>query len=281
MTTSRNKLLLTPQAARRQGLEIPAPAKTAAPPLTFGGRMAPPPNPATGTFVSCDSQRVMLAGGDLFSLTLHPSVIPFEQLYRRLPEEGMFDPSVSPTNPFVFELGAYRVPERMTLGLYDLRPDIYRLSGVDPGDFVPVEARRFGSIMGFQLTVDQRQAGNTVFQLDPIAIQRTSQQAFQPPIGPDIQPVAAFNIAAANSFAGVAGAGTGLLPQRPTRYGALDLPFTLFARSGQTVQVRCVIFRPLPSPIAFIEYDIAGVLLPELWTDAMLRCVEPTRQGQR
>src|SRR5690606_34718145 len=98
----------------------------------------------------------------------HPSIIPFEQLYRRLPEEGMYSPTLSPSRPFSFEMGAYTVPSRQALLLYDLRPDIYRFSGIDPGDYVPLETRRFGSIMGFDITVDQRHVGQMSFELDPV-----------------------------------------------------------------------------------------------------------------
>jgi hypothetical protein len=228
---------------------------------------------------------VQLAGGALSSLMVNPHVVPFEQLYRRLPEEGMFLDSVSPETPFAFELGAFRVPPNFVLMLFDLRPDIYRFSGVDAGDTVPVEARRFSSIMGFQISVDQQQPGNLLYQLDPIPIQRFPQAFATPGAGgSELPPALAaaigqgnsrFNIAAASSSASAAGAGMSLLPQRPTRYGPLSVPFTLYVRSNQTVQIRCVIFQPIPSPIAFIEYDIAGMLMPEEYVDALNDCMKP------
>jgi hypothetical protein len=241
--------------------------------------MSPSPGEGEATTWGCDAaQRVQLAGGELNTLLVHPEILPFEKLYRRLPEEGMFLPGVSPETPFVFELGAFRVPDTFELLMFDLRPDIFRFNGVDPGDTVPVEARRFSSIMGFEITIDQRHVGNVEFQLDPIPIQSTPQ-AFTPEQGigefAGLLPASAFNIAAANSFANAAGAGLSLNPQRPHRYGALSIPFTLYARSGQTVQIRCVIFRPIPSPIAFIEYDIGGLLLPDEWVTSMTECMKP------
>lgn len=256
-----------------------------------GGAMPYPPEPGSATTGgSCAAQRVQLAGGALSSLMVHPFVTPFEQLYRRLPEEGMFSPDVSPQRPFAFELGAFQVPDRFALCLFDLRPDVYRLSGLDAGDFVPVEARRFSSIMGFEITVDQRHPGNLQYQLDPVAIQATAQ-AFtraisRPAVGPgglipDPPPASVFNIGAANSFANAAGAGTALMPQRPTRYGPLSVPFMLVARAKQTVQVRCVIFRPVQAALAFIEYDIAGMLFPTEWLDAMMECLKPVNNQPR
>jgi hypothetical protein len=246
------------------------------------GGLGPSPDAGEGTTWGCDAaQRVQLAGGELNALLVHPEILPFEQLYRRLPEEGMFNAGVSPETPFTFELGAFRVPDTFELLMFDLRPDIYRFNGVDPGDTVPVEARRFSSIMGFEITIDQRHVGNVRFELDPVPIQSTPQ-AFTPQIrvgefGALLgeTPPSRFNLASANSFANAAGAGLSLNPQRPHRYGPLSVPFTLYARSGQTVQIRCVIFRPVPSPIAFIEYDIGGLLLPDEWVTSMTECMKP------
>lgn len=269
--------------AARLGVPAPAPvsiidaARVRAAP---GHAQLPmPPDPGDAIRGGCDASRVTLAGGALNTLMVDPMVVPFEQLYRRLPEEGMFSPSVNPSAPFAFDLGAFHVQGNMNLLLFDLRPDIYRFSGIDPGDFVPVEARRFGSIMGYELTIDGAHPGNIRFEVDPLAIPVQSA-AFIPPaqsIGGDgVAQQIQFDAAASNSFANAAGAGLSLMPQRPTRYGAESVPFTVYVRSGQTVRIRCVIFRPIPSPIAFIEYDIAGMLLPEQYVNALNRCMSPT-----
>lgn len=267
-------MLVGGQAARGLGAP-PAPTR----PTTLSpqaGAALQAGRPGAATSMSFNAHRFVMAGGQLNADILHPTATPFEQLYRRLPEEGMFAPSVTPSNPFTFELGAFVVPDRMSLLIFDLRPDIYRFSGVDAGDYLPIESRRFGSIMGFDITIDQKRQGNTAFQIDPVAIQRTSQQAFnsQNTVHPTVNQ-GQFEIGRSNQFANVAGVGTALLPQRPTRFGALSIPFTLFARSKQTVQVRCVVFRPIPSPIAFIEYDLAGILVPEQWTNNMIEAVKP------
>lgn len=257
------------------GTPAPPPTVRTLNPLAQPGDL-PEFGPGAVTRRHFDVNRFVAAGGDLVSEILHPAMVPFEQLYRRLPEEGMFNPGVAPNNPFTFELGAFQVPDRRALLIFDIRPDIYRFSGIDPGDFMPVENRRFGSIMGFDLTVDQQRTGEVKFELDPAPIIRTSQQAFtnqntqRPTFNTSQQAVGQ-----ANSFASPAGAGTGLLPQRHERYGALSIPFTIIARAKQTVQARCVIFRPIPTPIAFIEYDIAGILVPETWIDNMLEITKP------
>jgi hypothetical protein len=236
-----------------------------------------PGQPGVSTRRRLDAARVVEAGGAVASQLLHPELTPFEQLYRRLPEEGMFSPSVSPERPFAFELGAFQVPARMALLLFDLRPDIYRFSGVDPGDYVPIERRRFGSLMGFDITVDQQHMGNIAFELDPVYSADRLQAFGSSNAAADGQrkPACRGVVQPARERGG---SGNALQPQRPERYGALSIPFTLYARSQQTIQTRCVIFRPIPAPIAFIEYDIAGLLIPEYWLDQLLTAVKPVQE---
>lgn len=224
-----------------------------------------------------DAGRVSISGGDLLNQIQHPKSIVFERIYRRQPEEGMFDAQVSPSRPFVFELGAYRVPPQMSLLIFDLRPDIYRFSGLDPGDYAPVAARRFGSVVGFDITIDNNHLGNLEYELDPVPIQRTSTQAFRNRNPDDpFQEQASLNIGFSNRFANAAGSGQSLQPQRPIRFGApAPVPFTLIAKSDQVVQVTCSIFRPFPSPIAFFEYGISGVLVPAKELDIMLKAIQP------
>jgi len=230
-----------------------------------------------------EADRVVEAGGALaFQLLLKTTPV-FERLWRRLPEEGMFSSAVSPSNPFVFELGAFTVPERMALLVFDVRPDIYRFSGVDAGDFVPIEARRFGSIMGFELTVEQEHQGNIQFQIDPVQIQRTSQQAFVSNniVNPQFNTTQQA-IGGAATNANTQGSSSMILPQRPTRYGApAPLPFTIYAGANQTVQARCSIFRPIPTPIAFVEFDLSGYLVPLTFSDNLQEIMKfPQDEGQ-
>lgn len=212
-----------------------------------------------------ETERVVLAGGDFGSQILIETYTPFEYLFRALPEEGMFDSGVSPERPFEFSLGAFVVPPRMVLLIFNMRPDVYRFSGVDAGDFVPVEERRFASIMGFEFLIKEEHKGNINFQIDPVPIQRTSLQAFQSSnIAQPVANAGDFARARAGGLAVAQGSSNMLLPQRPTRYGPpAPIPFTLFAKPGEPVEARCTIFRPMPSAIAFIEFDFTGILVPQ------------------
>lgn len=217
-----------------------------------------------------DAARVVSAGGDLVSQIAPETLPPFEELYRREPEEGMYSPLVSPSRPFVFELGAFTVPERMTLMIFNIRPDVYRFSGVNSGDFMPIEARRLGSIMGFELTINQAHPGNINFQINPVPIQNSSQQAFQSNNVNSPANGTQFAVGRASQNANSQGTSTMILPQRPERFGApAPIPFTLYVKAGQTVQARCNIFRPVPLPLAFIEFDMTGLLVPDNFASNM------------
>jgi hypothetical protein len=261
---------------RAMGLGAP-PASPNAPVLSLGQDqpLAPGQTGAQTTQGWCRSDRVTLAGGMMNTLLVHPSVTPFERLWRKLPEEGMFHPDVSPQEPFVGEIGAFKVEGKMALLIFDLRPDIYRLSGVDAGDYVPVEARRFNGQLGFDLTVERRRDfTNMEFQLDPVPFPRGGTAAFQAAPGTSDFFTAA-QIGEASSFGSVAGTGSALQPQRPVRPGAPSIPYTIIVKPGQIVQLQIVVFRPLQSPIAFIEYDLAGLYMPIQWLNATLECLKP------
>lgn len=235
--------------------------------------------PLTAEELRARASRTVLAGGALNDvLTDDRQTTPFEQLFRRLPEDGIHDPTVSPTQPFKFECGAFRVPPQQALLLFDLRPDIYRFSGVDPNDAVPVESRRFGTQVGYEVTIDGNHPGNTRFELEPV--RRQEGKEFLPNQGTDavdnpgrLPPSSAFVQARANRFGAASGAGTALLPQRPFRYGPSSLPLTLVVLENQSFAIHVVVFKPIQTPIAFFEFDMAGILAPITLAGAMLDAI--------
>jgi hypothetical protein len=237
-----------------------------------GAAVAPPDTQQAGGW--CRTDRVTLGGGALNTLLLDPAVVPFERLWRILPEEGMYHPGVSPDRPCVLEIGAFKVQDTMAVVIFDLRPDIYRLSGVDAGDYVPVEARRFNGVLGFDLTVNGRRSyTDMTFQLDPVASPLRGTLAFQADPGSS-DFFAAPSLSAAASFASSAGAGNALQPNRPRRPGSPSVPYCIYARSGQVVQARLVVFRPVPSPLACIEYSVQGITIPAQTLETTLQCVK-------
>ena len=127
--------------------------------------------------------RVVLAGGETAERFLHPTFVPFEQMYRKFPQQGVFQ--ATPQNNFVFELGAFRVPQQMTFALVDYRFSIYRLSGAAAGDWVELEDRRLSGQVGYDVLVSDYRKGNLLFELEPTEIQ-AAKEAYEPPLSPGI-----------------------------------------------------------------------------------------------
>jgi hypothetical protein len=218
----------------------------------------------------CNIQRVVQAGGVLTQLLAQPSYIPFEQLYRKLPESGMFD--AAPDRNFKFELGAFTVPDNMALLLIDYRFDIYRLSGAAAGDTVPIEARRLSTQLGYKWNVSGRQLANIRMEVVPVPITATAEayagtlgfstiQQDGPPI--PVATPAQFNLAQFARSSIPAGGGLSLLPQRTDHLGPLALPFTQVITENQAAQFEVIVFQPIPIPIAFFELDLTGLLVPQ------------------
>lgn len=219
-------------------------------------------------------QKVIFTGGALTPRLTHPMFTFFEQVWRRLPEQGIHSSATNPSQPLSIALGSFRVPHNQNLLLFDLRPDIYTYSGADPNDYVPVEPRRFAGQIGWDVTVDGQRPGNTRYELQPIPRQpdQTTQGSSQPG---STATAAEFAAARANQFGAALGAGLALQPQRHQRYGPESMPLTLWLRENQTFRATAGIFRRILSPIAFFEYDLAGILMPATVAADIFNAIAP------
>lgn len=218
---------------------------------------------------------VQQPGGDLLNKIQHPAFDTFEHLFRVLPEEGWFSPSVSPRRPIKFEFGSFTVPESSFFLLTDYEFTPLRQSGVDPYDFVYAEDGRFSGFMGFDITVSGRRMSNLFYQLDPapVSFQKSSFDFIQnTPTG---RRSAAFNASASNSFASVSGVGTSLLPVRPTVQGSRGMPFTLLAGPGSSVALSCVIFRRITAPLAGVQATMSGYTIHQNSALSLLERIRP------
>ena len=217
---------------------------------------------------------VQQPGGDLLNKIQHPAFDLFEHLFRVLPEQGWFSPSVTPKRPIKFELGSFTVPVSNFFLLTDYEFTPLRQSGVDPYDFVYAEDGRFSGFMGFDITVSGRRLSNLFYQLDPAPVS-FSKQSFDVVSTVGGRRTAAFNSAAANSFASVAGVGTSLLPVRPNVQGSRGMPFTLLAGPGSTVSLSCVIFRRVTAPLAGIQGTMSGYTIHQNTALSLLERIRP------
>ena len=215
-------------------------------------------------------------GGATVDDLLHPAFQMVDHLFRALPEDSWFDPNVSPSRPIQMELGVFTVPKGTAFWMFDYEFRIFRMSGVDPGDFIPAEDGRFGGVMGFDLNFSGRRMSDLLFQLDPVSVltQRPTFELFPFRIG-DIASSAQFNRSAAQSFAANASPGLSLLPVQLQRYGPRNGPFTLIAPEGTQVSLNCVIFKPVPSPLATIQGSTRGYLIHTQVSSELINRVRP------
>ncbi len=268
------------------------------PGLALGGV----PGPGQSGFVprSTLPERVLQAGGETAAQFLHPTFLPFETLFRKFPAEGVY--TATPQSNFILELGSITVPPQMVLALADYRFDLYRFSGAAAGDWVPIEERRLSGYIGYDVQTSAARSAQLLMQIQPtppIAAQQAYERQrtagliaagaefndnmpaqignvpFPPSAPPFNATVSDFANARAASVASPGTSGLSTLPQRHERYGAPNLPFTLFVRERQFVQFRAIVFRPVPLPIAFFEVDATGILMPANVADSLLKGLAP------
>jgi len=263
---------LSASAFARHGL-------AAVPVSSIGEPLAPGSAPALPVS-KCSAMRVQIAGGHLLTLANHPSLTPIEQIYRKLPVNGLN--TATPSKPFVIELGAFQVPQQMTLLLLDFRFDVYRFSGAVVGDFVPLENRRLSTVIGNDILFSQRRTANLRYEVVP-SLPSPSKEAFQgmsnagliPGGGPSHAPQNQFDQVRFQTQQSPAGAALSMIPNRHRRDSQLAMPFTYVISSNQRVALQTIIFQPLPIPIAFFEGEFSGLLLAANMLDDFLSSIAP------
>lgn len=215
-------------------------------------------------------------GGVLADRFLHPAFQIFEREYRRLPDEGFYSPNLSLSKPFTFELGTYTVPKNTALWLMDYQFDVYRPSGIDPGDFVRLEPGRFSNLLGFDLNITSGiRKSNVGYQLDPAPLTLGSTE-FIPVAGDLSEAGGAENLFRSTRTRNtVSTIGSGLLPLREDVQGARGTPFTWVVGEGATVRVSCQVFGQLTSPISAISGRIAGFLLQSNLSSSLINRLRP------
>lgn len=262
----------SPEAVAKDGARLEKLRYDAAGGGIYGLQAGPPGAP--GEFIP----PVHMPGGSTYTQSMqHPAFQTVERLYRKLPEEAFYE-GISPSRPFTFELGAYKVPQAMTLWLTDYEFRVLRLSGADPGDVLYAEAGRFSGQMGFDVRVSQKRPGDLAYELDAAPIANVGEE-FRQQRGQAVRrfPSATdtFDEAQANSFASTAGQGSSLLPVRTNVQGPRSGPFTMHVQEGQNVALICSIFRPLQTPIAAIEGRLAGFQLAQNLAITLVNRVNP------
>lgn len=237
------------------------------------------PQPMPGSAVTLmPSMRAQQPGGELMAYVQSQEIQYFEQLYRKLPPDGMY--AATPNKPETFTMGVFKVPESMVLVIVDFAFDIYRFSGAAASDFFPIENKRLSTQVGWDITVNNTRPGQQLsFQLIP-AVQTQSQQAFaQKNLLAPAQPWQFDQIRASQSQ-GPAGPALSMMPQRHHRDGQVKVSSNYVARSSSELIVTCSIINEIPIPVAFFEANIMGMLMPQNTWDAYQLAAAPTGTPQ-
>lgn len=211
----------------------------------------------------CDqSVLAHLPGGDILKRLQHPVFRTFEHAPKVAPEASWVAPTVSRDRPIFFNLKPdYKVPKGQHLWIMDYEFIVYRMSGVDAGDWVRLEEGRLQGSIGFDITVDGRRSSELFFQSQPAPVEFTTT----------LGRVANASTAAATTV----GPGTSLLPLRPNVQGARSAPFTIIAREEQTVRLLGGIFMRLGITPAAVEGRIAGYLCQSSVSEALIQRMRP------
>lgn len=184
----------------------------------------------------------------------------FEYGFSRSPGESIYQPSVSLNQPVVFDMGQYKVPKGRMLLLTNYRFGIVGLSGLEAGGGGELPAEQFQNSIGFDLTVNRIRPSTLQYQLIPTTgpVRVTGSDGnVRVTQAPASQPVSP--------------AGLSLLPPRSTRQGDPELPFTIYGKEGQGVNVSAVVYRRISMPIVALTASVQGYLISQQVGESLLQ----------
>lgn len=245
-------------------------------------------NPATGfggggqgaATKVCSVDRMVLAGGQLASYMTSASLVPLERVWRRLPEEGIFE--ATPNSPCQFEMGNLVIPPTMGFVLLDYHFDIYRPSGSAVDEAVPLEENRLSTQIGWDIQSSSLRQGNTNYELTPLPPKNNSP-AYQSNPNAGLIPGGPASPATEDQFTAARyqqsqsaiGDGLSVMPQRHHRQGLLHVSCPWILHSSQSLSFSVRVFRGPSTPIAFFEASCFGFLIPDQDLIAMELAIAP------
>lgn len=206
------------------------------------------------------AERVGTPMGGLYgSIVPNTSVTIFTREGNKLPDVGMYAPTVSPKRPYTFDVVTYTTPESTCLLLMHYHTAADRCGGVGAFDTQPLEPGRMRQSWVWDLIIDgTHSARDTQFEILPTPIVQLG-----PGTGfPQLPLQNAFAKTTARQAQTIGGAGLAGVPFQDGMFGAPDAPFSILITEKRTVSIRCSIIRPLSTPLAGIRARIDGYLFP-------------------
>ncbi len=230
----------------------------------FGGQAPPRPLPGAGV-TRIEQVRAHKPGGELLGYLQSEQLLYFEQLYRKLPVDGLY--SALPNKPVTFVMGSFRVPRSQVLVILDYSFNIFRFSGAAVGDFVPIENNRLSTQVAWDITVNANRQGATQYQIIP-GVPTQSQQPYGPTaVGANPQDWE-FELVRSAELQGPAGPALSMMPQRHHRDGLVKVANNYVIKGNGDLIVSCSVINRVAIPIAFFEANVMGILMPQSVYDA-------------
>jgi len=217
---------------------------------------APPPRNLPGTPPAqqpAAPQWVQDPGGSLYQLLLAQRYTPWAQEGRKIGDASMYDPALSPSQPFQFPLTTVQVPNSMGIFVTGYEIRIFTFSGVAASDTVEVDPGNLSTSLGIEFQVGQASVMDVTTEITPV---RSGLQAVPPAL---LGPRQTFYNARAGATGGASGAGRALLPfdQRPVLGEKGPWSVYLTPQSGG-LTVSMYVFEPLEFPVAFFQVKLSG-----------------------
>lgn len=210
--------------------------------------------------------------------SINPSVRPdafqtFYRGFRKKSDPGMYNPTVTPSRPFIFSVGSFKVPQGMALILTDYQIRAAGFSGVAAGATRALPPETMGTSWSFSLTLDASTPYDVQNDIEPTPIQ-VGQQGISS-IDPRTGAISTYALNAGSAVGVATGQGRVQLPFRNERIGPRNGPFTIIAPTGQSLNIGCAIIRPLALPVAYVEADFGGYLVPQRVADQYMVMLNP------
>jgi hypothetical protein len=238
----------------------------------FGGQAPLRPMPGAGV-TRIETVRAHSVGGKLLEYTQSEQLLYFEQLYRKLPVDGLYN--ATPNHPITFTMGSFKVLRNQVLVILDYNFDIYRFSGAAAGDYVPIENNRLSTQVGWDITVNAQRPGALQYQIIP-GVPTQSQQPYGPTAVGSTAQDWEFELVRAAELQGPAGPALSMMPQRHHRNGLVKVANNYVVKANGDIVVSCSVFNRIPIPIAFFEANITGILMPQATYEAYQAANGPT-----
>ncbi len=210
--------------------------------------------------------------GAVYPFIQHPLFAPYERGFRKQPDANFY---VKKPSGFTFQVAVIEAPKNYTLIITGYKVELARLSGVSAGDTVPLEPGRLSTCLGFDLRLSGARERDCQYELQPTPILTGRQPSATFPGVGRAGPTSYYARESAGQYGVPGGAGKALLPYREERYGPPQGPFTIPVREGRTLDFSCMIFKPLPIPLAYVGVNFTGYQMPSTLFDAFMRQITP------